>query len=56
MNDGTEPTNDYSVELNGKFYHLKKAQYKAYLRKRSMPMDRLEIWLKSYSEENKNGL
>ncbi len=48
-----EQSNDnYLVQFNGNTYKLDKTQYKAIMRKISMPDNRLEVWLKSYSEEN----
>lgn len=48
-----EQSNDnYLVQFNGNTYKLDKTQYKAIMRKVNMPDNRLEVWLKSYSEEN----
>lgn len=48
-----EQLNDnYLVQFNGNTYKLNKTQYKAIMRKVNMPDNRLEVWLKSYSEEN----
>ena len=46
--------NKYVVEMGGISYQLSKAQYKAYLRKKDMPIDRLKTWLTTYTEENKH--
>ncbi len=43
---------NYLVQFNGKTYKLDKSQYIAIKRKMNMPTSRLEVWLKSYSEEN----
>lgn len=43
----------YLVVANGRSYELDESQYKAILRKKDMPIDRLEVWLRSYAEENK---
>ncbi len=49
----TQVNDNYLVELNGQSYELNESQYKAILRKKDMPADRLEVWIKSYAEENK---
>lgn len=49
-----ETINKYNVELNGVHYYLTEAQYRAYYRKKDMPIDRLVIWLELYKEENKS--
>jgi hypothetical protein len=46
-----EVNGNYLVSLNGLSYELNESQYKAILRKKDMPADRLALWLKSYSEE-----
>lgn len=43
----------YLVTANGQSYELDESQYKAIMRKKDMPIDRLEVWLQSYAEENK---
>ena len=40
------------VELNGQTYKLDETQFKAIMRKKDMPAERLEVWLNSYVEEN----
>lgn len=42
----------YLIEFEGQTYELDNTQYKAILRKKDMPADRLQVWLKSYAEEN----
>ncbi|MBP5370190.1 MAG: hypothetical protein J6Z01_17230 [Bacteroidales bacterium] len=49
---GQQSDGRYLVILNGISYNLDEAQYKAINRKKDMPASRLEIWLRSYSEEN----
>ena len=44
---------NYLVTLNGQSYELDESQFKAIMRKKDMPIDRLVIWLQSYAEENK---
>lgn len=44
---------NYIVTFNGEEYELDKNQYKAIIRKKDMPANRLEVWLKSYAEKNK---
>ena len=41
------------VNFEGQKYELDETQYRAILRKKDMPANRLKIWLTSYSEENK---
>ena len=48
----THINDNYLVELDGQPYELDESQYKAIMRKKDMPTDRLEVWLKSYAEEN----
>ena len=43
----------YLIDYNGQTYDLNESQYKAILRKKDIPADRLEVWLKTYAEENK---
>lgn len=43
----------YLLGFEGQQYELDETQYKAIKRKQDMPADRLELWLKSYSDENK---
>ena len=43
---------NYLIEFEGQSYELDESQYKAILRKKDMPADRLQVWLKSYAEEN----
>ena len=47
-----QTTGNYIVEFNGKSYELDETQFKAIMRKKDMPADRLEVWLNSYVEEN----
>ena len=47
-----EANGNYLIDLNGKSYELDQSQYKAILRKKNMPSDRLALWLKAYSDEN----
>ena len=47
-----QTTGNYLIEFNGHSYELDESQYKAIMRKKDMPMDRLVIWLESYNEEN----
>lgn len=49
---GQQSDGKYIVRLSGVSYLLDAAQYKAINRKKEMPASRLEIWLKSYAEEN----
>ena len=44
---------NYLVTLNGQSYELDESQFKAIMRKKDMPIERLEVWLQSYAEENK---
>lgn len=47
-------TNDsHLVTLNGRSYELDESQFKAITRKKDLPVERLEVWLQSYAEENK---
>ena len=47
-------TNDkYVIEFEGISYELKESQYRAFVRKKDIPANRLKVWLDSYSEENK---
>ena len=48
-----QTTGNYIIEFNGLSYELDESQYKAIMRKKDMPADRLEVWLRSYAEENK---
>lgn len=48
-----QANDNYLIDFNGQSYELNESQYKAILRKKDMPDDRLELWLKSYVEENK---
>ena len=43
---------NYLVTLNGQSYELDESQFKAIMRKKDMPANRLEVWLQSYAEEN----
>lgn len=47
-----EANGNYLIDLNGKSYELDQSQYKAILRKKNMPSDRLALWLEAYSNEN----
>ena len=48
-----ENINDfYYVTINSRQYKLDRTQYKAIMRKKDMPLDRLEVWLETYTEEN----
>lgn len=49
----TQVNENFLIEYNGVSYDLDATQYKAIMRKKNMPSDRLEIWLKSYADENK---
>lgn len=49
---GQQSDGKYLVKLDGASYLLDAAQYKAINRKKEMPASRLEIWLKSYADEN----
>lgn len=49
---GAQPDGMFLVKLNGTSYALNESQYKAIKRKQAMPSSRLEIWLKSYADEN----
>ena len=49
---GQQSDGRYLVILNGISYKLDEAQYKAINRKKDMPTSRLEIWLRSYANEN----
>ena len=42
----------FLVTVGSQQYKLDKTQYRAIMRKRNMPLDRLEVWLKSYADEN----
>ncbi len=44
---------NYIVDFEGNTYELKESQYRAFIRKKDIPSDRLKVWLNSYSEENK---
>lgn len=44
---------NYLVTLSGQSYELDESQFKAIMRKKDMPIERLEVWLQSYAEENK---
>lgn len=47
-----QTTGNFLIEFNGKSYEIDESQYKAIMRKRDMPANRLEVWLRSYAEEN----
>lgn len=48
-----ESINDfYYVTISSHQYKLDRTQYKAIMRKKDMPLDRLEVWLETYTEEN----
>ena len=49
----TQLNENFLVDYNGHSYELDTSQYKAIIRKKDMPSDRLEVWLRSYVEENK---
>lgn len=49
---GQQPDGKCLVRLDGVSYSLDAAQYKAINRKKDMPASRLEIWLRSYADEN----
>lgn len=42
----------YVVDFEGDSYELKEGQYRAFIRKKDIPSDRLKVWLNTYSEEN----
>ncbi len=44
----------YLIELNGVSYELDDTQYRAIMRKKDMPADRLALWLASYADEKVN--
>lgn len=46
-----EANGNYLITLDGKSYELDHAQYKAILRKKNMPSERLALWLEAYSDE-----
>ena len=46
---------NYLVTLNGQSYELDESQFKAIMRKKDMPANRLEVWLQTYAEENNHG-
>lgn len=46
-----EANGNYLVTLDGKSYELDHTQYKAILRKKNMPSERLMLWLEAYSDE-----
>lgn len=48
----TQANDHYLVEFEKEQYELDPTQYKAIMRKKDMPADRLKVWLKSYVEEN----
>lgn len=48
-----EANGNYLIYLNGQSYKLDQSQYKAILRKKNLPSDRLSLWLEAYAEENK---
>lgn len=50
--DVIQANNKFLVQFNGQSYELDENQYKAIVRKKNMPVDRLEIWLRTYAEEN----
>lgn len=39
----------YLIELNGASYELNEGQFQSIMRKKDLPLDRLELWLKSYT-------
>ena len=43
---------NFLVKLEENSYELDKNQYKAIMRKKNMPTERLKVWLKTYAEEN----
>lgn len=49
-----EANGNYLIELNGVSYELDESQYKAILRKKDMPADRLTLWLAAYADERIN--
>ena len=49
---GLQTDGNFHVKINGEDYPLNESQFKAIKRKQNMPVSRLEIWLKSYSDEN----
>ena len=48
----TQANGKYIVIIEGDSYELKESQYRAFIRKKDIPSDRLKVWLNSYSEEN----
>lgn len=42
----------FFVTIGSNRYKLDRTQYKAIIRKKNMPKDRLEVWLETYAEEN----
>ncbi|MCM1139395.1 MAG: hypothetical protein NC453_12565 [Muribaculum sp.] len=49
-----EANGNYLIELNGVSYELDESQYKAILRKKDIPADRLTLWLAAYADERVN--
>lgn len=49
-----EMNGNYLIELNGNSYELDETQYKAIMRKKDMPSDRLALWLAAYADERIN--
>ena len=43
---------NFVVDINNDSFKLDESQYKAILRKKDAPADRLAVWLKSYEEES----
>ena len=42
----------YLVFINGQSYELSESQCRAIVRKKNMPIERLEVWIRAYMEEN----
>lgn len=49
-----EANGNYLIDLNGVSYELDETQYKAILRKKDLPSDRLSLWLAAYADERIN--
>lgn len=49
-----QASDHYLIELNGVSYELDDTQYRAIMRKKDMPADRLALWLASYADEKVN--
>lgn len=49
-----EANGNYLIEFDGNSYELDQYQYKAIMRKKDMPADRLTLWLRSYADEKLN--